>query len=67
MKNYVKNWDFMRFVRLVIGVVITVQGVVVGQWLIVGVGALFTLLPLFNVSTCGTGGCEVPRKRNIRD
>lgn len=40
MKNYVKSWDFMRFVRLVIGVVITVQGVVVGQWLIVGVGAL---------------------------
>lgn len=64
MKNYLRNWTIMRFLRLLIGVIIIIQGAYENQWMIVGLGALFTLLPLFNVSACGMGSCGVsPRRR----
>lgn len=56
----------MRFLRLLIGVVIIVQGAMEGQWMIVGLGALFSLLPIFNVSACAMGSCGLPPQRRSR-
>lgn len=66
MKNYLKNWDLMRILRLIIGIIVIGQGFSAGQWTIVGLGALFTLLPLFNASMCSIGACSVPNKKNRR-
>lgn len=53
----------MRTLRLTIGIVIAVQGAYESQWMLVGLGAIFSLMPLFNISTCGAGGCERPQSR----
>ena len=57
MKNYLRGWNFMRIIRLVLGIVIIVQGIQAHQWLFVAFGGLFTLMPLFNVGCCSTAGC----------
>lgn len=67
MKYYFKNWDFMRFVRLAMGIIIIVQGFHAQQWMFVALGGLFTLMPLLNVGCCGASGCPTPvSKRNSK-
>ncbi|MFV0141092.1 hypothetical protein [Empedobacter falsenii] len=58
MKNYLSNWNFMRIIRLVLGIVIIVQGIQAQQWMLVVLGGLFTLMPLFNIGCCSTTGCD---------
>lgn len=65
MKGYLRNWNLMRILRLALGVFIIVQGVQAQQWLFVGLGGLFSLMPLLNIGCCGTSGCNTPiRKSN---
>lgn len=67
MKNYLRGWNLTRIIRLVIGIIVIGQGFYADQWMVVGLGALFTLLPLFNSSMCATtGSCAAPR-RSARD
>ncbi|MDM1046965.1 hypothetical protein [Sphingobacterium hotanense] len=63
--NYLRSWNVIRLLRLAMGVVITIQGVMASHWLIAGLGALFTLLPILNINTCSSGACEVPRRKTI--
>lgn len=58
MRNYIRNWDFMRILRLALGVFIIVQGVMAKEWLLVGMGGLFSLMPLMNKGCCGVSGCS---------
>lgn len=63
-----KNWNFMRIVRLVIGIVIIVQGIEYNEWMFVVLGGLFALMPLLNIGccstgNCSTGNCEVPAQK----
>lgn len=63
MKNYFSNWSFMRVFRLVLGIIILAQGIDANQWLIIAMGAIFTLLALTN-SGCGmNGSCAIPPSR----
>lgn len=48
----------MRLFRLAIGIFIIVQGIMVKEWMLAGLGALFTLMPLMNVGCCGISGCN---------
>lgn len=64
MKNYLRNWNFMRIIRLLLGVVIIVQGFQSNDWIFVGLGALFTLMPLLNIGCCGTSACNIPNPKN---
>jgi hypothetical protein len=54
------NWNFMRFLRLGLGVAIIVQAVIAKDWTMGIIGTLFTSMPLFNVGCCATGGCATP-------
>lgn len=58
MKNYFKIWNFMRLLRLSMGIFVMVQGVRSEQWLFVILGGLFSLMPLLNIGCCGTSGCN---------
>jgi len=58
------KWNFKRFVRLVLGVSIIVQSVLVKDWGIAAIGVLFTSMPIFNIGCCANGGCSVPPKYN---
>lgn len=65
MKNYLKTWDFMRVLRLAMGIFIIVQGISAKEWLVVGAGVLFSLMPIMNIGCCGASGCNTPiRKSN---
>ncbi|WP_205313890.1 hypothetical protein [Pedobacter nanyangensis] len=59
MKNYLKQWNFMRLLRLALGILIVVQGVATNEWLLVGLGALFSVMSLMNLGGCGISGCRV--------
>lgn len=58
MKNYFKNWSFIRLLRLSMGIFVMVQGVKSEQWLFVILGGLFSLMPLLNIGCCRTSGCN---------
>lgn len=66
MKNYLKNWNIIRFLRLIIGVFVVVQGIISKEWLFVFLGGLFALMPLMNVG-CGASGCKTPRYKNTKE
>ncbi len=67
MKNYLRSWNVMRVVRLVLGVMVVVQGIQANQWLIAGLGALFAMMPLFNVGCCTTAGCSTPIRKVAKE
>ncbi len=57
------NWNFMRFLRLALGIVIIVQSVIAKDWTLGIVGAVFTLMPVFSIGCCGAGGCATTHPR----
>jgi len=63
MKNYLSNWNLMRVIRLALGIIIIMQGVDAQQWMLVGLGGLFTLMPLLNVGCCGITACNTNYSR----
>ena len=64
MKGYLRSWNFMRVLRLALGIFIIVQGVQAKEWLLVGLGTLFSLMPLMNIGCCGVSGCNTPISRS---
>lgn len=63
MKNILFNgWNFFRILRLVLGVIIIVQGIYSKDWQISMVGLLFAVLSLFNIGCCGSNGCYTTTK-----
>lgn len=58
------NWNFMRFFRLIIGIAILVQSVIVKDMLFGLAGLLFSSMALFNIGCCGIGGCYANPKIN---
>ncbi len=62
-QSIVTNWNFFRFLRLVTGVSIIVQGIFVKDILLGIVGLLFTSMAVFNIGCCGTAGCYTPTKK----
>jgi hypothetical protein len=63
MKNYLRGWNFMRILRLALAVFIIIQGVQYLDWSYILLGALFGLLPIFNIGCCAAGNCGVPARR----
>lgn len=57
------NWNFMRFLRLVLGIAIIVQSVIVKDWAMGLLGLAFTAMPVFNIGCCGANGCATPLKK----
>ncbi|WP_333575248.1 hypothetical protein [Sphingobacterium sp.] len=59
----------MRVLRLALGIIIIVQGIVAKEWLLAGLGGLFSLMPLMNIGCCGVSGCStpVPRTRKKKE
>lgn len=57
MKKYLRNWDFVRGLRLAFGVFIVIQGVIANEWILAALGGLFSLMPLMNISCCCASSC----------
>jgi hypothetical protein len=63
-QDILSNWNFMRFVRLGLGIAIIVQSIMHHDWTMGILGALFTAMPVFNIGCCAAGGCAAPAKKN---
>lgn len=59
----IKSWNWMRVIRLVLGIIIIVQGIMMKEWLYMILGGFFTLFAIMNVGCCGTS-CNINRKEN---
>lgn len=57
------NWTFVRILRLLLGLSIIVQAMIVKDAFLGAAGLLFSSMAVFNVGCCGTGGCAtIPKK-----
>lgn len=49
----------MRLIRLALGVIILVQGIVAKDLFSLALGGFLSLMPLLNIGCCGVSGCSV--------
>lgn len=63
MKQIMYNWNFMRWMRLGLGIAITVQSIYVHETAMIAMGILFTGMAVFNIGCCTAGGCAVPVRK----
>jgi hypothetical protein len=67
MKQAIFNdWNFMRVLRLAIGIAILVQALMAKDAIFGIAGLLFTSMAIFNVGCCGTASCRTPTKKNTQ-
>lgn len=59
-----KNWNFSRILRVVLGVYLIGDGIRSEQWAFVGLGALFLAMAVFKFGCCSTSGCETPTSKS---
>jgi len=64
IQNIIKNWSFVRLLRLVMGIVLVVEAVKSGMWFLVAVGVVFVAMPSLNIGCCATGNCAVPTRHS---
>jgi hypothetical protein len=58
MRELLTGWNRMRIIRLVLGVIVIVQGVNHREALYIVLGGMLVLMALANAG-CGAGGCAV--------
>lgn len=56
------NWNFFRILRLILGIIIIFESIYSKDWQMTIVGLLFVGLALFNIGSCGAGGCYTSTK-----
>ncbi len=64
MKTLVQGWNFMRFLRLGLGIAILVQGIMAKEALTIILGAVFGGMAVANIGCCGAGTCAVKSVSN---
>lgn len=63
-QTLLSNWNFIRVLRLLMGIAIIVQAVLARDIMFGIAGALFTVLAIFNMGCCGSGACYTPVKKD---
>lgn len=66
-KTLLTDWNFMRILRLVLGIYIAVQAVETLSLLSGVVAAFFMFQAITNTGCCGSNGCAVPTKKTKTD
>jgi hypothetical protein len=64
MKAILQRWNFMRILRLALGLIIAVQGIAAGEMVTAILGFLFAGMALANIGCCGANGCAVDFKNS---
>lgn len=54
----------MRIIRLILGIAVLIQGIVMAEWMFMALGGLFSLMPLLNIGCCGASGCNIRTRKN---
>ena len=67
MKNRIlNNWNWIRIIRLVIGLMILGSGIGGNDYLAIVIGLFFTVIPILNFSTCASGNCNIDTNKKYR-
>jgi len=53
------NWHFTRLFRLVLGLIILIQGIILSDipFILMGIG--FSAMPMLNIGCCAGGSCKI--------
>lgn len=65
-KTILTNWTIIRFLRLLMGLAVIVQAVILKDTLLGAAGLLFSSMAVFNAGCCGTAGCANPAKKSSK-
>lgn len=65
MREYLKNWSAIRIVRLILGILVIVEGVKSNEWMFIALGGLFALMAVLNAG-CSSGACATPRRKSFQ-
>ncbi|MFM7839973.1 MAG: hypothetical protein ACKO6K_10420, partial [Chitinophagaceae bacterium] len=63
VKVLLRNWSFVRFLRLGLGLIILIQGIILSDLFYAGAGLLLSAFVVLNVACCGMGACAMPDTR----
>lgn len=72
MKRYLEQyklaltsgWNFMRVFRLILGLLVLIQSLFIGDYLFSAFGAFFIFQALTNTGCCGASGCSIDPSSN---
>lgn len=58
------NWNWVRIVRLLIGLAAITQGLLQQEWVLIAAGLLVAAMAILNWGCCGNTGCAImPRTK----
>ncbi|HOZ81882.1 MAG TPA: hypothetical protein PLU85_06305 [Bacteroidia bacterium] len=60
MNKVFSGWNWMRVIRLALGVFIVIQGVHDKSLVFATLGVLFAMMAVFNAGCCYAGSCQMP-------
>lgn len=55
-----QNWNWMRALRLIIGITIIIQAIMAKDLVFGFAGVFFSAMALLNLGCCGSGTCYTP-------
>ena len=68
MINRIKlGWNFFRWLRLALGIMVLFEGITSGVAIFVLFGLIFTLMPLLNIGCCSTSACGTNQSKFNED
>lgn len=63
MKKWLSGWNLARLLRLLLGLLVLVNGLYTAQWVLAGLGLVFAAMALANAGCC-VGSCTPPTRRS---
>ena len=57
------GWHFMRWLRLIVGIIFIAQAVQMHDWLVGTVAAFFLVTAIRNTGCCSGNACAVPQRK----
>lgn len=55
MKSIFKNWDLVRTIRLILGIIGVVAAISINDYFLMALGGIFILQAILNLSCCSAG------------
>jgi len=67
MNNILKNWGFVRIIRLLAGVGFGIYAVISSDYMFLWLTGMLVFQAIFNISCCGAGGCSSPNTTETKE
>lgn len=65
-ENIWRGWNLFRWIRLVLGIYVAIEGIRSEGWGFIVFGLLFALMALFNIGCC-SGNCDIVTRNDRKD